>query len=188
MQARMAELEAIDRRDRTDGTPLFERLRQIPAETGRFIAILAAAAPPGAIVEIGTSAGYSTMWLALAARASQRRVVTFEVNPSKAELAAATFRSAEIDDVVDGITGDAAAHLDMVGPIGFCFLDAEKQDYGAFYEAVVERLVPGGILTADNVISHRTTLQAVVDHAQDDPRLDTVTVPIGSGVLLGRRV
>ena len=64
---RMRYLEEIDARDRIDGTPRMERLRQIPPATGRFIALLAAAAPGGRIVEIGASAGYSTLWLALGA-------------------------------------------------------------------------------------------------------------------------
>lgn len=59
--SRMRELEEIDRRDRGDGTPRLQRLRQIPPETGRFIAVLAAAAPDGDCIEIGTSAGYSTL-------------------------------------------------------------------------------------------------------------------------------
>ena len=65
---RMRYLEAADARDRADGTPRMKRLRQITPETGKFIALLAAAAPKGRWVEIGTSAGYSTLWLALACR------------------------------------------------------------------------------------------------------------------------
>lgn len=57
--ARMQELEAIDAHDREDGTPRLKRLRQIPPETGRFIALLAASSPSGRWIEIGTSAGYS---------------------------------------------------------------------------------------------------------------------------------
>lgn len=63
MQAQMQRLEQIDAQDRLDGTPRTQRLRQIPAETGQFLAILAASAPPGHLIEIGTSAGYSTLWL-----------------------------------------------------------------------------------------------------------------------------
>ena len=61
---RIAELERIDARDRTDGTPRMKRLRQIPLAVGKFIAILAAAAPEGRWIEIRTSGGYSTLWLA----------------------------------------------------------------------------------------------------------------------------
>src|SRR5579871_931485 len=68
MLARMRELEQLDRCDRADGTPRMKRLRQIPPEVGKFIAIMMAGAPAGHCIEIGTSAGYSTLWLALASR------------------------------------------------------------------------------------------------------------------------
>lgn len=60
---RLRFLESIDSRDRSDGTERMKRLRQVPRETGEFLAILVASSPPGLVVEIGTSAGYSTVWL-----------------------------------------------------------------------------------------------------------------------------
>ena len=65
VRKRMEHLEKIDSNDRIDGTPRLKRLRQIPPETGKFISILAASAPEGDFIEIGTSAGYSTLWIAL---------------------------------------------------------------------------------------------------------------------------
>src|ERR1035438_942747 len=88
---RMRELEQIDVLDRAGGTARMKRLRQIPPEVGRFIALLAAAAPDGRCIEIGTSAGYSTLWLALSCRAKGRKVTTFEVQDEKAKLARTTF-------------------------------------------------------------------------------------------------
>ncbi|GAH60100.1 unnamed protein product [marine sediment metagenome] len=72
--------------------------------------------------------------------------------------------------------------------IAFCFLDSEKEDYQDFYDIVVPRLVPGGLLVADNVISHAETLGAVVNKADADERVDSVVVPIGKGELVCRRV
>jgi caffeoyl-CoA O-methyltransferase len=68
IQERMRYLELLDQKEREQKRPLLQRLRQIPPETGRFIALLAATAPEGTCLEIGTSAGYSTLWLALACR------------------------------------------------------------------------------------------------------------------------
>src|ERR1039458_4784225 len=79
MLVRMRELEQIDSRDRTDGTPRMKRLRQIPPDVGKFIAIVAAAAPAGRCIEVGTSAGYSTLWLALGGPAAGRRITTYEI-------------------------------------------------------------------------------------------------------------
>ena len=98
VRERMAELEQLDAQDRTDGTGQLDRLRQIPPETGRFLAVLAAGAPAGRIIEIGTSAGYSTMWLSLACRATGRTVTTFELLEAKAARARETFAKAGIAD------------------------------------------------------------------------------------------
>ena len=186
--ARMRYLEAQDAQDRQDGTPLAQRLRQIPPETGKFLAILAANAPDGDWLEIGTSAGYSALWLALAAAESGRRLTTFEVLPGKVALAQETFETADVTHLVELVAGDARQHILSFEQIAFCFLDAEKELYGEVYELVVPRLVPGGLLAADNVISHAETLQPVVDRALGDSRVDALVVPIGKGVLLCRKI
>jgi len=184
IDARMRELEALDARDRTDGTPRLERLRQIPRETGKFIALLAAAAPAGRYLEIGTSAGYSTLWLALACRLVGRRLTTFEVLPEKVALARRSFELADVGDVVELVHGNALHHLGGEPDVAFCFLDAEKEVYAACYEAVVPSLVPGGLLIADNAINHEATLRPMLDRALADPRVDALIVPIGSGELV----
>ena len=187
MAQRMRELEELDARDRADGTPLARRLRQVPASTGRFLSLLCATAPAGAVVEIGTSAGYSTLWLALACRATGRRVTTFEVDPAKVARAAETFARAGVADLVDQVSGDVRDDPDALGPVGFCFLDAEKDVYESCYEAVVDRLVPGGLLVADNVVSHEAQLAPFVAAVLADPRVDALVVPIDRGELLCRR-
>jgi predicted O-methyltransferase YrrM len=185
--SRMRELEEIDARDRTDGTPRMRRLRQIGPEVGRFIALLATASPAGRFIEIGTSAGYSTLWLALACRAAGRRVTTFEILDDKAELARKTFTSAGVTDVVDFRSGDALQALHGCTDIAFCFLDAEKEAYAQCYEAVVPNMVPGGILVADNAISHEEALRPMLQRALSDRRVDALIVPIGKGELLCRK-
>ena len=185
---RMHYLEQIDARDRGDGTPFLQRLRQIPPELGRFLALLAASAPAGAWIEVGASAGYSTLWMALAARAVGQRIVTYEVLEEKQRLARETFRLAGVEDVVQLVAGDAREYLRQAPPIGFCFLDAEKDIYEACYELVVPRLAAGGLLVADNVISHSETLAPLCDRALSDPRVDALVVPIAKGELLCRKV
>ncbi len=184
----MRVLEQIDIADRADGTPRMERLRQIPPETGRFIAILAAAAPVGAVIEVGTSAGYSALWLTLACQTTGRTLTTFEILPEKANLARDTFRAAGVEHLVELVEGDALEHIADIGEVAFCFLDAEKEVYADCYEAVVPNLVPGGLLVADNAINHRHTLQPMIDRALDDPRVDSLVVPIGKGELVCRKL
>jgi len=170
----MRELEALDSRDRTDGTPHNKRLRQVPPETGRFIALLAASALPGPILEIGTSGGYSTLWLALAARATGRKVVTSEIDSGKVELARAIFISAGVADTINLVHGDALAHLPHTRDIAFCFLDAEKDIYQSAYDLIVPRMVTGGILVADNAISHEDDLRSMLNFAMKDERMDSL--------------
>lgn len=184
----MKYLEEIDARDRIDGTTRLERLRQIPPETGRFIALLAAMAPAGRRIEIGTSAGYSTMWLALACRLTGQKLTTFEVMEEKARLARKTFQMTGLDDVVEFVHGDARAYLAECRDVAFCFLDAEKEVYATCYEAAIPNMVPGGILVADNAINHRATLQPMLDRALADPRVDALIVPICKGELVCRKI
>ena len=184
---RMAELEEIDARDRTDGTERLARLRQVPQDVGKFAAILAAGAPPGRWVEIGTSAGYSTLWLALACREAGRRVTTFEMLDAKAALARETFALTGVEDVVDFVHGDVRDHLAGLDDIAFCFLDSEKPDYGELYEAVVPLLVPGGLLVADNVVGFEDVMQPMLDRALTDDRVDAVVVPFLTGQLICRK-
>jgi len=183
----MRELEQIDARDRTDWTARPRRLRQIPPETGEFIALLASLAPAGRYIEIGTSAGYSTLWLALACRLVGRTITTFEILDEKAELARQTFEVTGVGDVVDFVHANALDHLGDCNGVSCCFLDAEKEVYSECYEAVVPNMVSGGILVADNAINHEETLRPMLERALADDRVDALVIPIGKGELVCRK-
>jgi len=185
---RMRYLEQIDAKDREDGTPRAQRLRQIPPETGKFLALLAASAPEGMYLEIGTSAGYSTLWIALACEMLGRTITTFEVLAEKARLARETFRLAGLEEMVTLVEGEAREYLSQYENIAFCFLDAEKEVYGECYEAIIPKLVKGGLLVADNAINHRETLKPMLDRALADERVDALIVPIGKGELVCRKI
>lgn len=188
MLDRMHHLEAIDTRDRQDGTPRVERLRQIPPDTGKFLALMAASAPDGKLLEIGCSAGYSALWLALVCRERGCTLTTFEVLEEKVALARETFRLAGVEDVVNLIHGDAHDYLPGYPGVAFCFLDADKEIYADCYEMVVPNLVRGGLLVADNAINHQETLQPMIDRAYADHRVDALVVPVGKGELICRKV
>jgi len=185
---RMRFLEEMNRQGGLDSAQGLIGLYQVPPETGRFIAMLAASAPEGEYLEIGTSGGYSTLWLALACRAVNRRIKTFEILEEKAVLAKETFRLAGVEDLVEFIHGNALEYLADCRNVSFCFLDAEKEIYEQCYEIVVPNMVSGGILVADNVTSHETILRPMLNHTLNDPRVDAVVVPIGSGELVCRKV
>ncbi len=186
--ARMRELEQMDVTDRADGTGHFEQLRQVPPETGRFLAIAAAAAPDGNFIEIGTSAGYSGLWISLACRARGTTLTTFEVSPIKIGMATETFEKGGVSGVVQIVPGDVREHLADQTDVSFCFLDTEKSLYLECYDIFAPNLVKGALLAADNIISHKDDVQAFLDRVQADERMDAVVVPVGSGLLLARRV
>jgi len=185
---RMKFLEDIDSRDRSDGTPRLERLRQIPRETGKFLSILAASAPKGEFIEIGTSAGYSTLWIALACKSLGNKITTFEILREKAILAEKTFKETNLEDYIELIFGDAREYINNYKNIAFCFLDAEKEVYSECYDLIIPNMVKGGILVADNAINHYKTLKPMLDRALADERVDAIIVPIGKGELLCRKI
>jgi caffeoyl-CoA O-methyltransferase len=184
---RMHYLEEIDAKDRMDGTTRKHRLRQIPKETGQFIALLAANSPSGQIIEIGTSGGYSTLWLAIICENYYREVTTFEILPEKIRIAQETFEITGCEKVIKLMEGDARQHISQYNNIAFCFLDAEKEIYGECYELIVPKLVSGGLLVADNAISHKAELKTMLDRAMEDERVDAMIIPIGKGELVCRK-
>lgn len=184
---RMSHLEEIDTHDRIDGTERLQRLRQIPPETGKFLSLLAMFAPDGEFIEIGTSAGYSTLWIVLACKERGKIINTFEILPEKIYLAKKTFKQTQTEKFVNLIEGNALDHLSEYKNISFCFLDAEKEVYEECYDLIIPNLVKGGILIADNAINHRETLQPMLDKAIYDQRVDSLIISIGKGELVCRK-
>ena len=185
---RMHELEDQDSLDREDGTPRAQRLRQIPPVTGKFLALLCASAPKGGVLEVGTSAGYSSLWLSLACKERGDHLTTFEVLEEKVARANETFEAAQVSDQIQLIHGNAREVIEGYRDVAFCFLDAERDIYLDIYEKLIPNLTPGGILAVDNVISHADELADFVAQAEDDPRMDALVVPIGKGIFVCRKL
>ena len=135
---------------------------------------------------MGTSGGYSSLWLSLACQERGDQLTTFEILDEKVARAHETFVAAGVSEQIQLIHGDAREVISGYAEVAFCFLDAEKEVYLDVYEKLVPNLVPGGILAADNVISHADSLSDFVDRAENDPRGDALVVPVGKGVLVFR--
>lgn len=185
---RMIFLENVDSEDRVDGTPRMQRLRQIPPETGKFLALLAASAPKGEFIEIGTSAGYSSLWIALACQIHGAKLKTHEILESKIKLAKETIEVSKMGEFIELIEGDVRKFLNHYKNIAFCFLDAEKEIYEECYDLVIPKMISGGLFIADNAINHYETLETMINKALKDPRVDAIIVPIGKGELLCRKI
>lgn len=185
----MSALEARDAADRIDGTPQEQRLRAIRPEVGQMLVTLIVATGARTIVEVGTSSGYSTLYLASGARQTGGRVVTYEVDPAKVELAGRSFADAGVDDVVELRHADGVAGLgSFAGQADLVFVDAEKGDYLGALGPAIEALRQGGLLVADNLISHEADLAGFREAALADPRLVGLVVPIGRGELVAARL
>ncbi len=138
---------------------------------------------------MGTSSGYSSLWLALGAARTDGHVTTFDVDPAKVETGAGDVRrrrrarrwsTSRLEDGVAGLR-------EHDGTVDLVFLDAEKDDYERALEPAIEALRPGGLLVADNLTSHADDLAAFREAALGDPRLDGLVVPIGRGELVAVR-
>jgi caffeoyl-CoA O-methyltransferase len=187
MRARMKVLEEIDNNDRINGTERLSRLRQIPPETGKFLALIASNCPMGNFIEIGTSAGYSTLWLSLAAKEKNIKIKTFELLEEKIKLAKETFAKCGISNLVELIEGDALINLKIINDISFCFIDCEKELYEKCWDLVSDKMLKNGFIIADNAISHYDSIKPMIDKALADDRFDCLIMPIGKGELVCRR-
>lgn len=154
----------------------------VPPDTGRFLHVLVQVAKPKRILEIGMFHGYSTIWIGLAAREVGARITTLELESEKIAVAEANFAKAGLADVITVIQGDGKQTLaSLAGPYDLVFLDAAKEDYAAYFDLIYPRLSPGGVIVADNAVSHGEYLEEYFSKVRNHPNCVSVLVPIGTG-------
>ena len=166
-----------------------KRMLNITRDTGRLLWILARATGATRVLEVGTSNAYSTIWLADAVRSNGGRVITLECDPKKVALARMNLETAGLEDVVEVIEGTAAEALaSMTGPFDIVFLDADRRSYAAYLDLAVPKLRCGGLLIADNALSHAAELADYLRRVKSHPELLAVTVPVGNGEEIALRL
>lgn len=182
VRAVLARLEEEDERERVAGLPREQRSLAVGPEAGRLLFALVAPNAGCEVLEIGGSRGYSAIWLAVAARILGGRVVSLEADPEKCEAWRRNVAEAGLEEWAELVEGDAFASLERLED-GFdiVFIDAWKPDYERYFELARTKLDPGGVVVADNVVSH-AELGAYSEARQADPTLCSVTVPIGHGL------
>ena len=182
VRAVLARLEAEDERERVEGVPPSERSLAVGPESGRLLFALVAPNAGCEVLEICGSRGYSTIWLAAAARILGGRVVSLELDPRKADAWRRNIADAGLEECAELLEGDATKLLPGLEE-GFdvVFLDAWKDDYETYFELARTKLEPGGVVVADNVSSN-AVVQAYAERRQVDPTLVSVTVPVGNGL------
>ncbi len=174
-------LYADDAAQRAAGLPSSQRTRNVDRETGEWLNLLIRATGARNILEIGSSNAVSTIFLADAARANGGRVTGTEIIPERAAEANRNLAEAGLADVATVIAGDAGeTTAGLEGPFDLVFIDAEKDDYPAHLLAIIDRVRPGGLILADNVVSHDVSAYQRLVRERDD--LETVTIPLNRGV------
>ncbi len=163
-----------------------QRLRNVEPDTAQLLAVLVRAAGARRVLEIGTSNGYSTLWLADAARSIGGSVLSVETDPNRTAQAHVHLSDVQLDPFVelrteDGartLAGSAEASWDMI------FLDAERPAYVGYWPDLVRVLKARGLLVVDNVLSHAAEVSAFRPLAEQDCRVTQALVPTGAGALL----
>ncbi|MES2462872.1 MAG: O-methyltransferase [Armatimonadota bacterium] len=162
--------------------------RSLHPDAAKLLNLLAKATGAKRMLEIGTSVGYSTVHLALAAQEIGGHLTTLELMPAKYEQAKANLARAGLADVVTQHLGDALKLLPTLpGPWDLVFLDPEKELYEDAWKSFSDKVRVGGVVVADNLVSHAEDLSGYVAMIQNDDRYETVTVPIGLGLEISYR-
>ena len=163
-----------------------QEMLAITADTGIFFSVLLKAIKARRILEVGTSAGFSTLWFADAVGKNHRtRVITIEMNPQKVERALKNFKEAGVDKMIEIKQGIALDLLHKLkGKFDFVFLDADKENIIRYFDLVLPMVRIGGIIAADNMLypdHFRPAMRKYARHVHTRPNVQSVTVPIGMG-------
>jgi caffeoyl-CoA O-methyltransferase len=163
---------------------------------GQLLRFLVAMTAPRLVLEIGTFSGYSALAMA-GGLPPEGRIVTCELSPERAEFAQGYFDRSPWADRIDVRVGPALETVRALeGPFGFVFIDADKEGYTGYYEAVVPKLAPRGVIAIDNTLQggdvaepldeQDRAMAAFNDHVQADERTESVLLSVRDGVTLIR--
>jgi predicted O-methyltransferase YrrM len=181
----LARLEAEDADERARGVPAAERSRQVARTTGQFLFSLVAPMSDCGVLELGGSRGYSTIWWAAGVRTFSGRVLSLEQDPRKIAAWRSNVADAGLEEWADLLEGDALETLPQVQDVfDVVFIDAEKESYEQLFRLARQKVEPGAIVVADNVLSHVETLGAYSAARQADPTLLSTTLPLDRGLEL----
>jgi predicted O-methyltransferase YrrM len=141
-------------------------------------------------LEIGTSNGYSALWLGMAFRQTGGNLITIEYNQARAREAMEKFQEAGLDDRIDLRLQDALEAIPaLTGPFDFVFIDGWKEDYLDYLELVLPKVRPGGYIAAHNVTDQRTGMADFIRAIASHPNLKTEFLPISrSGISVSRKI
>lgn len=186
LEALKTELERLGAANDRETAERSRRMLNITRDTGELLSVLVRATRARRVLEIGTSNGYSTLWLAEAARAIGGALTTVELSDYKVGLAAENFARSGLAPCISLIQDDAGHLLERSEPsaFDFVFLDSERSQYPGWWPQLRRVLRPGGLLVVDNATSHAGQLAPFVSLVSADPLFATCLVPVGNGEFL----
>ncbi len=166
-----------------------KRMLNLEPDTAHLVSILIRSSQRTRLLEIGTSNGYSTIWLAWAAQVTGGHVISIERSPDKQALAEQNLRRAGLRDQVDLRLGDATEIVaTLTGPFDFVFFDADRISAPAQLKLLLPKLSPGALLLADNALSHPDQIAPYLEAVQALPDFEHLIVPVGKGLSLAYNV
>jgi predicted O-methyltransferase YrrM len=186
LAALLDELYAAGREHDARQADRLARLRNLEPETARLLALLIRATGARRVLELGTSNGYSTLWLADAVRDTGGTATTVELDARRSAQAQTNLARSGLRDHVELRVQDAADALAEAadGSVDLVFLDAERPHYVAYWPQLLRVLRPGGLLAVDNVLSHADELEDFSALVEGRPGIMTTIVDVGAGLRL----
>jgi predicted O-methyltransferase YrrM len=167
-----------------------EKLLNLDRRTAGLVSLLVEMRAPRSVLEIGTSNGFSTIWIALALQRTRKefRFITVERSEIRAEEASRNFKRANIAHAARCLVGEAIDIIGTIeGEIDCVFFDGDRKTTHKQFDLVFPKLSKSCLLMADNAVSHERELFAYVDRIQNEPDFRAVTVPIGKGLHIAIR-
>ena len=162
----------------------------VPRKTGVLLNMFIKMMNAKSVLEVGTSNGYSGIWLAKALKETGGKLTTIEYYDKRQSVAIENFKICGIDDVVRPLQGsacDVIESLDESEKFDFVFIDANKREYVKYFELVKPHLTPKAMIVADNIISHAEKVQTFIDAVDADDEFQYEIVEVPGGILVAYR-
>jgi predicted O-methyltransferase YrrM len=165
-----------------------KRFLNLEPDTAHLLSILVRSAQRTRVLEIGTSNGYSTIWLADALRATGGRLISVERDPEKQAIADENLSHIGLRDLVELIQGDATTVVQTLpGPFDLVFFDADRKSAPEQLAILLPKLTPSVLILADNVLSHPDEIAPYLAAVETLPDFESLTIPTGKGLHLAYR-
>jgi predicted O-methyltransferase YrrM len=164
------------------------KMLNLEPETAQLLSMLVRSSRRTRLLEIGTSNGYSTIWLAWATQSVGGRVTSIDREAHKHEQAATNLRRADLYEVVDLLQGDATEIIaSLTGPFDFVFFDADRYSAPAQLKLLLPKLTTDVLILADNVLSHPAEIADYLAAIEALPQFEHMVIPVGKGLSFAYR-